>query len=312
LRRAPRARWSTRAPAHRSGVSPGDHRLDRPGALAGLAAARSAAPTVIAGRRLGRARPARRRRLGNCRVGSPGGVGACHLGGPRVRAAPRVRPGEGADADRRPARQHRRVHVLASAGGLRLPDRHGAVLRAARARAGVPGRTAAGSCTARNLGRSAQGGTRRPARDLRRTGSRRSVGPDRAARPPPRSARCLLVRLSGRVHRLGPVARALRRRVRRGQLPGDRRDGAGYLGLGLARSRARHRRAGQPAFGRGGRLRLVRPVRPTAGAVRAASAARPAAGSWGSAGTQPAENLVVEQAVGGHRVAAERTLDPVQ
>ena len=89
-------------------------------------------------------------------------------------------------------------------------------------------------------------------------------------RPVPRGAagraRRVLVRVPGRLPAAGPVHAGVRRGVRRGQLPRARRHRAAHLGvaepgphrLGLDR---------QPALGRRGRLRLVRPGRAAGGAV---------------------------------------------
>ena len=74
------------------------------------------------------------------RGGCPAGGARCRdLGGPgRAAAAPEAGLVRAQTPGRRRARHLRGVHVLAAAGGVRLPDRHRAAVRPARARAGLP------------------------------------------------------------------------------------------------------------------------------------------------------------------------------
>ena len=160
----------------------------------------------------------------------------------------------GPDGGGRRVRDRGRVRLQPDPRGLHLPLRQRAGLRAARARAGLPL-----GVRPRATRRSSSGtGGRASPRCSRVGGLWAAYGVLVADRPDVLGAFwyvCLVA-----VHVLRAVAAGLRGRLRRGGLPGARRHPPGHLGVGHPRPDG----SGvdrQPAVGRRGRLRLVRPGR---------------------------------------------------
>jgi hypothetical protein len=193
---------------------------------------------------------------------APAWPGTGHVGGAAGRTVPceprRARP----DRNRGGRGDRRGVRLQSHAGGLHLPLRQRAGVRAPGPRARVPVRGRPRPCIVRRA--APAHGVRHGAAAGRRLGCvRRPAG--RALR----RARRVLVRLPRAVHAGRSVPGGVCRRVRGGQLPRGRRHEPGHLDLGGERPD----RLGvdrQPAFGCRGRLRLVRPGRSPRGATAAA------------------------------------------
>ena len=185
-----------------------------------------------------------------CVPGSAAAARPGHLGFPAADAARREQsqPGPGCGGGR--LRHAGGVRLRRAVGRVRLSAGQHPGVRPARTRAGLP--RSAGD-RPQYVGAAPCPGVRGQHPDalwgLGRLGA--------AAGPPPGRARCLLVRLPGGLHLQGPEPAGLCRCVPGGELPGDRRDLAGHLGLAAPGPHRVHRHR-QPAERDRRRLCLVR------------------------------------------------------